>query len=173
MQTLAGGSCHKCATSKTGTRHTEFSKYPAKLQPNTALQITGSRTVPEQGAAPRHTTAHWEPNRRPYTTERPFFTQQHTIVPALVPSTTNHRSHSLRTIANVPIHVNRQSASQSNAGRALNNNRSHTKGSHTVLSLLVKVLRSSEKRSSLNPGAKRTNAQSHNSLARSTSPETS
>ena len=60
---------HKCATSKTDTRHTEFAKVPCVLQPNTALQsslrkvlttagrFTVSRKVPGQCAAPRHTTA--------------------------------------------------------------------------------------------------------------------
>ena len=59
MQTLAGDLFHKCATSKTHTRHTEFAKVPcdnatqhctakfpaSKFSP---LQITGSRTSPNR-----------------------------------------------------------------------------------------------------------------------------
>ena len=106
MQELAGDSFHKCATSKTDTRHTKFSKVPCDSAtqhchckvPCVKVPITAgslNHAGPEQGATPRHTTAHWKPNRHPYTMIRPFFTQKHTIVPALVPSTTNHRSHSI------------------------------------------------------------------------------
>ena len=59
-------SFHKCATSKTNTRHTKFSRIPCDV-PNTALQCSlrqssnhcrsPNHAVPRQGAAPRRTTA--------------------------------------------------------------------------------------------------------------------
>ena len=154
------------------------------MQPNTALQyslrqssnhcrITVSRKT-RQGAAPRHTTTHWEPNRRPYTTIRPFFTQQQTIVPALVPSITNHRSQSLR--------HNRECAKSNRTGNPREKVQHwsftqqqaapHKRFPHSSFTLGqgTPFLR---ERSSLNPGAKHMNAQSHKSLARSTRSETS
>ena len=81
------GSFHKCATSKTSTRHTKVLKVPCNMKPNTALQSSlrqssnhcksPNHAVPAQGAAPRHTQA-LDPNRRPYTTERLHFTQDET-----------------------------------------------------------------------------------------------
>ena len=81
-------STHKCAVSNTNTWHIDSQKFPAIMQPNTALQcslrqssnhcrITVSRKT-RQGAAQCHTTAHWKPNRHPYTTIRPFVTQSNT-----------------------------------------------------------------------------------------------
>ena len=87
VQTLTGGSFHKCATSKVDTRHTEVLKVPCEMKPNTALQSSlrqssnhcnsPTHAVPAQGAAPRHTQS-LDPNRRPYTTERLLCTQDNT-----------------------------------------------------------------------------------------------
>ena len=73
VQTLAGGAFHKCATSKTDTRHTEFSKVscnnatqhckvPCVKVPTTAIHQRHTRSQDRgafrQGAAIRHTVQH-------------------------------------------------------------------------------------------------------------------
>ena len=118
------GSLHKCTTSKTITRHTEFSIVPCdSLEPNTItarfpaqkfqpLQVHRNHArVPEQGAATRHTTQHRMHVHRAHTGNRiavPIRRSVHSSlkqqVPARVPQSPNHRVNTNSTVLHwIPI----------------------------------------------------------------------
>ena len=91
------GSFHKCATSKTSTRHTEVLKVPCNMKPNTALQsslrqssnhckITDTRSSSTGCSTTPHTITRPEPPSL-YDGTSPLHSSQYsnTLVPARVP----------------------------------------------------------------------------------------
>ena len=164
---------------RTGVRFAEFSKIPCDI-PNTTVHqrhtLSQDRGASRQGAATRHTVQHCTlstrtavPIRRNVssslkTTIRHFqaWSSPRNTVPTRCEQSRTFRS--TRT-------DNREKVQRWLCTR--NNNRPTRKVPTQFFHSMVKVLQFSAKHSSLNPGAKRTNAQSHKSRARSTSSETS
>ena len=126
------------------TRHTEILKSSLRCsKPNTALQSslrqrsnhckTPNHAVPKQGAAPRHTQS-LDPNRRPYTTERLHFTQDHTATQSFQ-LVFRVQSHDARRCVN--SNSNRKTARQFTNLKT--QNASHTERMHTNCSSIPQL----------------------------------